>query len=146
MISPTYLIIVGIFLLYYLLVLIIERKMISEPKEIISKFLAVILLYAGISIIYFSFTGKPFLSESTENYNLYIFIIGFVSILWTIPDLLSEFNFFNKFMNVHIFCLVSIIQCNLYLYNYSTIEKCVKVMYASITYWTFQESKLNYLK
>ncbi len=99
MISPTYLIIVGIFLLYYLLVLIIERKMISEPKEIISKFLAVILLYAGISIIYFSFTGKPFLSESTENYNLYIFIIGFVSILWTIPDLLSEFNFFNKFMN-----------------------------------------------
>jgi len=99
MISATYLIVVGIFLLYYFLVLVIERKMISDPNEIISKFLAVILLYAGISIIYFSFTGKPFLSDSTENYNLYIFIIGFVAILWTIPDLLSEFKFFNKFIN-----------------------------------------------
>ena len=72
--------------------------MLHDPKEIISKFLSVILLYAGISIIYFSFTGEPFLSDSQENYNLYIFIIGFVAILWTIPDLLSEFAFFRKFM------------------------------------------------
>jgi len=98
MLSPTYLIIVGIFLIYYLLVLILEKKMLHDPKEIISKFLSVILLYAGISIIYFSLTGKPFLTETTETYNLYIFIIGFVAILWTIPDLLSEFRFFKRFM------------------------------------------------
>jgi len=99
MISPTYLIIVGIFLLYYLLVLALEKKMIHDPKEIIGKFLSVILLYAGISIIFFSLTGKPFLGESEDNYNLYIFIIGFIAILWTIPELLSEFKFFRKFMN-----------------------------------------------
>jgi len=98
MISQTYLIVVGIFLLYYILVLMIEKKMIHDPKDIISKFLSVILLYAGISLIYFSFTGKPFLSDSADNYNLYIFIMGFVAIIWTIPDLLSEFNFFKKFM------------------------------------------------
>ena len=73
--------------------------MLHDPKEIISKFLSVILFYAGISIIYFSLTGKPFFTESTETYNLYIFIIGFVAILWTIPELLSEFKFFKKFMN-----------------------------------------------
>jgi hypothetical protein len=98
MISQSYLIIIGIFLLYYLTLLIIEKKMLHDPKEIISKFLSVILLYAGISIIYFSLTGKPFFTESTETYNLYIFIIGFVAILWTIPELLSEFKFFKKFM------------------------------------------------
>jgi len=73
--------------------------MLHDPKEIISKFLSVILLYAGISIVYYSFTGTPFLGESEDNYNLYIFIIGFVAILWTIPDLLSEFKFFRKFIN-----------------------------------------------
>ena len=98
MISPGYLIIVGLFLFYYLLVLVFERKMIHEPKDIIAKFLAVILFYAGVSIIYYSFTGKPLLGDSDESYNLYIFIIGFVAILWTIPDLLSEFKFFRKFM------------------------------------------------
>jgi hypothetical protein len=99
MISPTYLLIIGVFLLYYLLVLLIEKKMISDPKDLIGKFLSVILLYAGISLIYFSFTGKPFLTDSTENYNLYIFIMGFVAILWTIPDLLSEFLFFKRFID-----------------------------------------------
>lgn len=99
MISLSYLTIVGVFLLYYLLVLIFERKMIHDPKEIIGKFLSVLLLYAGISIIYFSFTGKPFLGDSENNYDLYIFIIGFVAILWTVPDLLSEFKFFRKFIN-----------------------------------------------
>jgi len=98
MISPSYLIIIGIFLIYYLTLLITEKRMLHDPKEIISKFLSVILFYAGISIIYFSLTGKPFFTESTETYNLYIFIIGFVAILWTIPELLSEFKFFKKFI------------------------------------------------
>ncbi len=99
MISPAYLLIVGLFLLYYLMVLIIEKKMIHDPRDIISKFLSVILLYAGISIIYFSFTEKPFLGDSNANYSLYIFIIGFVAVLWTIPELLSEFKFFKKFID-----------------------------------------------
>jgi len=93
-----YLIVVGLFLLYYLLVLILEKKLVHEPRDIISKFLAVILLYAGVSLIYYSFTGQAMLGESTENYNLYIFIIGFVAILWTIPDLLREFKFFKKYL------------------------------------------------
>ena len=76
-----------------------EKKMLHDPKDIISKFLSVILLYAGISIIYFSLTGVPLLGESEDNYDLYIFIIGFVAILWTVPDLLSEFKFFKKFIN-----------------------------------------------
>jgi len=99
MISLPYLIIVGIFLLYYLSVLIFERKMIHDPKDIIGKFLSILLLYAGISIIYFSLTGNSLFGESTDNYDLYIFIIGFVAILWTIPDLLSEFKFFRKFID-----------------------------------------------
>ena len=97
MITTEYLIIISIFIVYYLIVLIKEHKVIKDPKEIIAKFLSVILLYAGISLIYFSITGKPFLGTSQDNYNLYIFIIGFVAILWTIPDLLEEFTFFNKF-------------------------------------------------
>ncbi len=98
MVAQAYLVVVGLFLIYYLLVLFKERKIIKDPNEIISKFLSMILLYAGISIIYFSFTGKPFLGDSVENYNLYIFIIGFIAILWTIPELLSEFSFFRKFL------------------------------------------------
>ena len=99
MITTEYLIIISIFIVYYLIVLIKEHKVIKDPKEIIAKFLSVILLYAGISLIYFSVTGKPFLGTSQDSYNLYIFIIGFVAILWTIPDLLEEFTFFNKFTN-----------------------------------------------
>ena len=98
MISLTYLIIIGIFLIYYLTILITEKKMLHDPKEIISKFLSIILFYAGISIIYFSLTGKPLLDETQETYNIYIFLIGFVAVLWTIPELLSEFKFFKKFM------------------------------------------------
>ena len=56
------------------------------------------LSYAGISIIYFSFTGEPFLG-SDDNYNLYIFIMGFVAIMWTLPELLNEFEFFRHFIN-----------------------------------------------
>lgn len=99
MISSAYLLIVGLFLIYYLLVLVIEKRMIHDPNEIIGKFLSVVLFYAGISIIYFSFTGEPFLGDSIDNYNVYIFIIGFIAVLWTIPELLSEFRFFKRFMN-----------------------------------------------
>ena len=98
MISIEYLIIIGIFLIYYLFVLIKERKIIKEPGEIISKFLSVILLYAGISLIYFSLTGKTLFSASEESYNIYVFIIGFIAILWTVPELLTEFSFFQNFL------------------------------------------------
>lgn len=98
MISITSLIVVGLFLIYYFLVLILERKMLSDPKDIIGKFLAISLFYAGISIIYYSLTGKPLFGDSEQAYSVYIFIIGFVAIIWTIPELLSEFKFFKKFM------------------------------------------------
>jgi|TARA_B100001971_G_C18152139_1_gene516429 uncharacterized membrane protein len=99
MISLGYLIVVGLFLLYYLLVLIFEKRMIHDPKEIIGKFLSVILFYAGVSIIYFSLTGEPLYGDSIENYSIYIFLIGFVAFIWAVPDLLSEFKFFRKFMD-----------------------------------------------
>ena len=93
-----YLLIIGIFVFYYLVILIFERKIIQEPGEIIEKFLSVLLMYAGVSLIYFSLTGKPFLNDSPEAYSVYIFIIGFIALLWTIPNLLEEFSFFRKFM------------------------------------------------
>ena len=93
-----FLIIIGIFLFYYLLVLFTEKKIISEPGQIIDKFLSVLLLYAAISIIYYSLTGRPFLSDSEDTYAIYIFIIGFVALLWAVPNLLKEFRFFNKFI------------------------------------------------
>jgi len=97
MISLEYIIIISVFIIYYLAVLIKEKHIIKEPQEIIGKFLSVILLYAGISLIYFALTGNPFLGASQENYNIYIFIIGFVAILWTIPELLEEFKWFRDF-------------------------------------------------
>ena len=97
MISLEYLIIISTFLIYYIAILIFEKKIIKEPQDIIGKFLSIILLYAGISLIYFAMTGKPFLGASEKNYDIYIFIIGFVAILWTIPELLEEFHFFNRF-------------------------------------------------
>jgi len=97
MISSASLLIVGLFLVYYFSLLIFEKKIIDDPKEIIGKFLAISLFYAGVSIIYYSLTGKPLLGESESTYAIYIFIIGFIAILWTIPELLSEFRFFKKF-------------------------------------------------
>ena len=93
-----FLIMIVSFIIYYILVLFFEKKMIREPRDIIEKFLSIILLYAGISLIYFSITGKPFLTDTTESYSIYIFIIGFIAILWTIPNLLKEFKFFQKFL------------------------------------------------
>jgi len=90
-------VIIGVFLFYYLLVLLVERKLIRDPEEIIEKFLSVILLYAGVSLIYFSIVGKPFLNDSPETYNVYIFIIGFIAVLWTVPHMLEKFSFFRKF-------------------------------------------------
>lgn len=98
MIDLGYLIIITAFLLYYFLVLISERKVIEEPRDIIEKFLSVILLYAGVSLIYFSLTGEPMFNDSPETYNIYIFIIGFIAILWTVPGLLREFRFFRRFI------------------------------------------------
>ena len=59
-----FLIIIAVFLIYYFAVLFSEKKIIMEPKNIIDKFLSVILLYAGISLIYFSITGRPFLNDT----------------------------------------------------------------------------------
>lgn len=98
MISVASLIIVGLFLGYYLLILFFERRMIRDPRDIIGKFFSVVLFYAGVSIVYFSLTGNPFLGESRETYDIYIFIIGFIALIWTIPELLGEFAFFKKFV------------------------------------------------
>ena len=97
MISLEYIIIISTFVVYYLAVLIKEKKIIRSPKKIIGKFLSIILLYAGISLLYYSITGNPFPGTTQDSYSLYIFVIGFVAILWTIPDLLEEFKFFRRF-------------------------------------------------
>ncbi len=97
MISLEYIIIIITFLIYYLAILIFEKRVIRDPQEIIGRFLSVILLFAGISLIYFALTGNPFPGSSPDNYNIYIFIIGFVAVLWTVPDLLEEFKFFRNF-------------------------------------------------
>lgn len=99
MVDIGFIIIIALFVTYYFAVLIKERKIIDDPKDILDKFLSMTLFYAGISLIYFSVTGNPFLGDSPETYNVYIFIIGFIAVLWTIPNLLSEFSFFRKFLN-----------------------------------------------
>ncbi len=98
MANLAYLIIVSVFILYYLLILLFEKKLLSDPKNIIEKFLAVLLTYVGVSLIYFSFTGKPFIGDDINSYYVYIFVIGFISVIWAIPNLLSEFRFFKKFI------------------------------------------------
>ena len=99
MVDFAFIVIIVSFIIYYFAVLILERKIIQDPKDILDKFLSTLLLYAGISLIFFSITGRPLLGESTETYNVYIFVIGFISILWTVPNLLKEFTFFNNFLN-----------------------------------------------
>ena len=97
--NVSYLIIIGMFLVYYLLIIIFEKKIIQDPTEIVEKFLATILAYAGASLIWFSLTGKPFLTDNVAEYYVYIFMIGFIAVLWAVPNLLSEFRFFKKFTN-----------------------------------------------
>lgn len=92
-----YLLVISVFLFYYLLLVLFERKLLHEPREIIEKFLAITLLYAGVSLIYFSLTGEPLFTSTVEEYSIYIFIIGFIASLWAIPTLLSEFRFFSRF-------------------------------------------------
>jgi hypothetical protein len=87
---------IGIFLVYYLLILWDRKKFITDPKEIIMSFLAVVLLYAGISLIYLSIFGYSLFNASPESYNVYIFIMGFIAVLWTIPFLIKEFRFYNR--------------------------------------------------
>ena len=93
-----FLLVAMFFALYVLIVLILERKIIFEPRELLEKFLAFMLLYAGISIIYFSITGEPFLTETESSYRTYLFLIGFIAMMWSIPNILSEFTFFKQFM------------------------------------------------
>ena len=99
MANISYMIIVAVFLMYYVLVILLEKKFIHEPRDIIEKFLAVVLSYAGISLIYFSLTGEPLFTDSISEYYIYIFVIGFIAFLWAVPTLLKEFRFFRKFLN-----------------------------------------------
>ena len=92
-----FLIIAGMFVLYYLLLVIFPRKLLSNPIEIIEKLFSIALIYAGISLVYFALMGKPFLSDSLETYQFYIFMIGVIAIFWSVPDLLEEFNFYKKY-------------------------------------------------
>lgn len=98
MVEVSYLIIIVTFVIYYFCVLYFQRHILSDPKDIIEKFLAVVLLYAGISLMYFALTGQPLFSDNPEEYTVYIFIMGFVAVLWTIPTLLQEFTFFQQFI------------------------------------------------
>lgn len=98
MVDFGYIIIVASFLIYYFVVLVVEHKVISEPREIFEKFLSFGLLYAGISILYYAVTGTPFLNDTERSYTLYLFIIGFMAILWTVPNILSEFKFYRRFL------------------------------------------------
>jgi len=98
MATVSYLAIIGIFVFYYFLILFFERKIISEPREIIEKFLAVTLCYAGISLIYFALMGKPLFTDDVSEYSIYIFIIGFIAVLWAVPNLMSEFHWYDRFL------------------------------------------------
>ena len=93
-----FLLVAMFFAFYVLVVLLVEKKIIYEPRDLLEKFLAFMLLYAGISIIYFSITGEPFLSETEASYRTYLFLIGFIAMMWSIPNILSEFTFFKQFM------------------------------------------------
>lgn len=84
-------------MIYYFAVLYFEKVLIQDPKVIIEKFLSVLLLYVGISTVYFALTGKPFLDDTPQTYAVYIFIIGFISLVWSTVNLLSVFSFFKKF-------------------------------------------------
>src|SRR5690606_15014039 len=93
-----FVIIAGSFLIYVFLLFHKERKILSNTHDIIDKFLAFLLLYSGISIIYYSITGEPFLNDSEESYSVYLFIMGFIALIWSVPTILSEFTFFKKYL------------------------------------------------
>ncbi|MFA5856087.1 MAG: hypothetical protein WC867_01915 [Candidatus Pacearchaeota archaeon] len=104
MVFGSYVFIIAVaFVVYYITVLIVEKRIMNEPKHIITRFLSVVFLYAGISLIYFSITGEVFVGDSMDNYNLYIFIMGFIAVFWALPDLLQEFTFFRKLIKDHKF-------------------------------------------
>ncbi len=93
-----FVIIALLFALYIFVVMQVERRVIYEPAELLEKFLAFMLLYAGISLVYFALTGRPFPNESESTYKIYIFLIGFIAMMWSIPNILGEFKFFRKYM------------------------------------------------
>tara|TARA_Y100000310_G_scaffold280461_1_gene300203 strand:+ start:1408 stop:1659 length:252 start_codon:yes stop_codon:yes gene_type:complete len=70
--------------------------MITNPSEIIGKFFMIVLLYLGIVLIYFSFTGKPISPDEFKAMSIYIFITGFMAIMISIPNLLKDFGLFKK--------------------------------------------------
>ena len=96
--SIAYMIILAVFLIYYFLLLIFEKKILGDVKEIVLALLSIIIVYAGVALIYFSLTGKAFFGGDTADYSVYTLIIGFVSALWAIVHLLSRFKVFRKFV------------------------------------------------
>lgn len=99
MIGVSYLILIVVFLVYYLAVLLLEKRFIQDPKDIIEKVFSIALLYAGISIVYFTFTGKPLFDDSASDYDFYILLMGMIAIFWTLPSLLEEFSIFKSFFS-----------------------------------------------
>jgi len=97
MVSLGIITIIVTFLIYYFAVLYFEKTLIQDPKIIIEKFLSVLLLYVGVSTVYFALTGRPFLDDTPQTYAVYIFIIGFISLVWSTVNLLTVFSFFKKF-------------------------------------------------
>jgi len=89
-------IIVVIFLVHYFLVLILNKRLITNPNEIISKLFMSVLLYVGASFIYFAFTGRSLTGEEIVSMQVYIFAIGFISILIAATNLLKDFSPFKK--------------------------------------------------
>jgi len=97
MVSTGIITIIAVFLVYYFAVLYFEKTLIQDPKIIIEKFLSVLLLYVGVSTVYFALTGRPFLDDTPQTYSVYIFIIGFIALVWSTVNLLNVFTFFKKF-------------------------------------------------
>ncbi|MFH1972750.1 MAG: hypothetical protein ABIJ18_04715 [archaeon] len=89
-------VVIIIFLVYYITLFIDRKTIITQPKDIIMKFLAIVFLFAGVSLIYYSITGQPLLADNTQSYNVYIFVIGFIAVMWSFPFLMKEYRFFNR--------------------------------------------------
>ena len=88
-------IIAAIFLVHYFLVIVFNKRLITNPNEIISKFFMAVLLYLGAILVYFSFTGKP-LIDNILSLQVYIFIAGFISFIIALTNILKDFSPFKK--------------------------------------------------
>jgi len=69
----------------------------GKKSSIVSKLIIVLIFGLVSSLIYFSLTGKAVFDRYINEYYIYIFIIGFIAVLWAVPNLLSEFRFFKNF-------------------------------------------------